>query len=435
MFTLSVGLAQQKSISGTILDETGGPLPGATVLVEGTNRGVTTDFDGNFSIQASEGETLIVSYVGYADQSIPVGSQDSYSATLTPDNELDEVVVTSLGIKREAKALGYAVQTVKSEDLANTGASNPIDALVGKASGVQITRSSGSAGGGSRIVIRGVTSLIGNNQPLIVIDGVRTNNETLNSGSQTAGTAQSNRLSDLNSDDIESVNVLKGSAATALYGTAGAPGVIVITTKKGSNSPMRVSFSSQTSFDVASTFIDLQNTFAQGSGGRYRGPSTGNSGSWGPKISDLEYATGDFSSVPSTVDIRSSAFDSEGNYIYDKNGYLVPKGSGNGTPANVYDNNEPFFRTALGTTHNLSISGGSDVATYHFSTSFLEQEGIVPNEEYDRSTFNVATSLKASEKLNFSTTLNYVRSKYDRVQQGSNTSGLLLGLYRTPAFI
>ena len=112
MFTLSVGLAQQKSISGTILDETGGPLPGATVLVEGTNRGVTTDFDGNFSIQASEGETLIVSYVGYADQSIPVGSQDSYSATLSPDNELEEVVVTSLGIKREAAQLGYAISKV-----------------------------------------------------------------------------------------------------------------------------------------------------------------------------------------------------------------------------------------------------------------------------------------------------------------------------------
>ena len=115
MFTLSVGLAQQKSVSGTILDETGGPLPGATVLVDGTNRGVTTDFDGNFSIQASEGETLIVSYVGYADQSIPVGSQDSYSATLSPDNELEEVVVTASGIERKSKSLGYSVSRVDTE--------------------------------------------------------------------------------------------------------------------------------------------------------------------------------------------------------------------------------------------------------------------------------------------------------------------------------
>ena len=115
MFTLSVGLAQQKSVLGTILDETGGPLPGATVLVDGTNRGVTTDFDGNFSIQASEGETLIVSYVGYADQSIPVGSQDSYSATLSPDNELEEVVVTASGIERKSKSLGYSVSRVDTE--------------------------------------------------------------------------------------------------------------------------------------------------------------------------------------------------------------------------------------------------------------------------------------------------------------------------------
>ena len=124
MFTLSVGLAQQKSVSGTILDETGGPLPGATVLVDGTNRGVTTDFDGNFSIQVSEGETLIVSYVGYADQSIPVGSQDSYSATLSPDNELEEVEVTALGIERESKSLGYSVSRVDTEiEYTCTGAS------------------------------------------------------------------------------------------------------------------------------------------------------------------------------------------------------------------------------------------------------------------------------------------------------------------------
>ena len=433
MFTFSVGMAQQKSVSGTVLDETGGPLPGATILVDGTSRGVTSDFDGNYTIQASEGEVLVVSYVGYADQRISIDSQDTYNTTLAADNELEEVVVTSLGIKRDAKALGYAIQSIKSEDLANTGTSNPIDALVGKASGIQITRSSGSAGGGSRILIRGVTSLIGNNQPLIVIDGVRTNNETLNSGSSTGGTATSNRLSDLNNDDIENINVLKGSAATALYGTAGAAGVIVITTKKGTNSPMKVSFSTQSSFDVASTFIDLQNTFAQGSGGKYRDPSTGNSGSWGPRIADLEYASGGFDTVPSTIDIRSSAFDGDGNYIYDNNGYLVPRGSGNGTLANTYDNNEPFFRTALGTTHNLSISGGSDVATYHFSTSVLGQEGIVPNEEYRRNTFNLASSIKASDKLSFTTSLNYIRSEYDRIQQGSNTSGLLLGLYRTPA--
>ena len=423
----------QKAISGTVLDETGVPLPGATVLVQGTSNGVTTDFDGNFNIEAAEGDTLEVSFVGYTNQSLVVGAADSYSITLAPGNELEEVVVTSLGIKREAKAIGYAVQTVKSEDISNSGSNSAIDALVGKAAGVQITRSSGSAGGGSRILVRGVTSMIGNNQPLIVIDGVRTNNETLNSGSSTAGTAQSNRLMDLNNDDIESINILKGSAATALYGTAGAAGVVVITTKKGSKSPMQVSFTSQVGVDMLSTTIDLQNEFAQGSRGRYRDSSTGNSGSWGPRMSELEFSdTRGFANVPSTIDIRSSAFDADGNYIYDNNGYLVPRGTGNGRAAIVYDNVRPFFRDAMSNINSLSISGGDDVATYHFSTSFLTNEGIVPNEEYGRKTFNLSSSIKASDKLNFTATMNYIRSDYDRIQQGSNTSGLLLGMYRTP---
>ena len=423
----------QNNVTGTVIDDTGLPLPGATVIVEGTNRGVATDFDGNFTIQADSGDFLIVSYVGYADERILLGNQDNYTINLSLNNELEEVVVTSLGIKREVKALGYAVQKVSSDEIANSGSNNAIDALVGKAAGVQITRSSGSAGGGSRILIRGVTSFVGNNQPLIVIDGVRTNNETLNSGASTAGTAQSNRLQDLNNEDIESINILKGSAATALYGTAGAPGVIVITTKKGSRAPMQVSYSSQIGVDVLSSTIALQNEFAQGSRGRYRDSSTGNSGSWGPRISELEFSdTRGFDNVPSTVDICSSAFDADGRYIYDNNGYLVPRGSGNGRPAITYDNVRPFFRDALSINNSLSINGGGEVATYHFSTSFLTNEGIVPNEEYNRKTFNLSSSIKASDKLNFTTTMNFIRSDYDRIQQGSNTSGLLLGMYRTP---
>ena len=423
----------QKTVTGSVVDDGGVPLPGATVLEVNSANGVTTDFDGNFSIQVADGATLEISFVGYDNQTITVGSQDNYEIVLSAGNELEEVVVTSLGLKREAKALGYAVQTVKSDEIANSGSNSAIDALVGKAAGVQITRSSGSAGGGSRILVRGVTSMIGNNQPLIVIDGVRTNNETLNSGSSTAGTAQSNRLMDLNNDDIESINILKGSAATALYGTAGAAGVVVITTKKGTKSEMQVSFTSQTGIDVMSSTIGLQNEYAQGSRGVYRDSSTGASGSWGPRMSELEFSnTRGFDNVPSSVVIRSSAFDAEGQYIYDNNGYLVPRGTGNGSSAITYDNVRPFFRDALSNLNSLSLSGGGDVATYHFSTSFLTNQGIVPNEEYGRKTFNLSSSIKASEKLTFTTTMNYIRSDYDRVQQGSNTSGLLLGMYRTP---
>jgi len=421
----------QKTITGVVSDNEGLPLPGATIVVEGTSTGVTTDFDGNFSITAEEGDTLNISYVGYQSQSIVVGDQDTLNISLELGNELEEVVVTSLGIKREAKALGYAVQSVSTEDITDSGANSAIDAMVGKVAGVQITRSSGSVGGGSRIIVRGVTSMIGNNQALIVIDGVRSNNESLNSGSSTAGTSVSNRLMDLNNEDIASINVLKGAAATSLYGTSGSNGVIVITTKKGQASKMNVNFSTEVSSSEVTSIFDLQNIYAQGSRGKYRDPSTGNSGSWGPRMTDLEYQTGQ-ANVPSTIDVRSSAFDSDGNYLFDKNGYLVPKGSGNGRPAIVFDNVSPFFQTAMGYKNNISIDGGTELATYRFSASALKAEGVIPKEDYNRKTFNLSSTLNPSDKLSITTTLNYIRSENTRIQQGSNTSGLLLGMLRTP---
>ena len=422
----------QKTISGVVSDNEGLPLPGATIVVEGTSTGVTTDFDGNFSIDAEEGDTLNISYVGYQSQSIVIGDQDTINISLEQGNELEEVVVTSLGIKREAKALGYAVQSVSTEDITDSGANSAIDAMVGKVAGVQITRSSGSVGGGSRIIVRGVTSMIGNNQALIVIDGVRSNNESLNSGGSTSGTSVSNRLMDLNNDDIASINVLKGAAATSLYGTSGSSGVVVITTKKGqASTKMNVNFSSEVSSSEITSMIALQSKYGQGSRGKYRDPSTGNSGSWGPKMTDLEYQTGQ-ANVPSTIDVRSSAFDSDGNYIFDKNGYLVPKGSGNGQAAITHDNVNPFFQTAMGYKNNISIDGGSELATYRFSASALKAEGVIPKEDYNRKTFNLSSTLKPSDKLSITTSLNYIRSENTRIQQGSNTSGLLLGMLRTP---
>ena len=217
MFTLSVGLAQQKSISGTILDETGGPLPGATVLVEGTNRGVTTDFDGNFSIQASEGETLIVSYVGYADQSIPIGSQDSYSATLSPDNELEEVVLTGVAGKTDLKKVSFSVGKVGEDAIQQAPGVNPANALRSKVPGVTVVQGSGLPGQSSSIRIRGATALVGSQSPLIIVDGV----------------ILEGTLADINSEDIQSMEVLKGSAASSLYGSRAANGVIQIFTKRG----------------------------------------------------------------------------------------------------------------------------------------------------------------------------------------------------------
>ncbi len=437
-FVVQFTFAQQKTITGTVSDESG-PLPGVSVVIKGTTTGTETDFDGNYSINANVGDVLVFSFVGMATQEKVVGDSNTINVVLVADNVLEEVVVTAYGIKKEKRSVGYAVQEVGGEDIVNSGAANVVDALSGKSSGVQITRASGSAGGGSRILIRGATTMRGDNQALIVIDGVRSNNETLNAQANTAGTAQSNRLMDLNPEDIESVSVLKGAAATAVYGTAGSAGVVLITTKKGAKGQrFQVSVSSQISFDEISQQIELQDTYAQGRlvGGvpTWRGPETGESGSWGPRLSDLEYSTN-----PSNYDAangnQGAAFDNQGVYRWDNNGFLVPRGQGNGQPANNYNklNSEDFYQTGISLTNNISLSGSNETITYRFSASDLKQNGIIPNEEYKRRTFNLGATLQATDKLSFETAMNYTRSDYNRIQQGSNTSGLLLGLYRTPA--
>ncbi|NNC71155.1 MAG: SusC/RagA family TonB-linked outer membrane protein, partial [Flavobacteriaceae bacterium] len=437
-FVVQFTFAQEKTITGTVSEDSG-PLPGVSVVIKGTSTGTETDFDGNYSITANTGDVLIFSFVGMATQEKVVGDSNTINVVLVADNVLEEVVVTAYGIKKEKRSVGYAVQEVGGDEIVNSGASNVLDALSGKSSGVQITRSSGSAGGGSRILIRGATSMVGNNQALIIIDGVRSNNETLNAQANTAGTAQSNRLMDLNSEDIENISVLKGAAATAIYGTAGSGGVILITTKKGAaGQKFQVSVSSQVAFDEISQQIALQSRYAQGRlvGGvpTWRGPETGESGSWGPALADLEYST-DPNAYDSANGDFADAFDNEGNYLWDNNGFLVGRGLGNGQPANNYNkiNSEDFYQTGVSITNNIGISGSTENMTYRFSASDLKQEGIVPNETYDRRTFNLGATLKANDKLSFETAMNYTRSDYNRIQQGSNTSGLLLGLYRTPA--
>ena len=352
LLSLQMGWAQQKTITGTVNDETGLPLPGATVVVDGTTRGVATDFDGNFSIEASNDEILLITYVGYADQRINVGNEDSYTFNLTPDNQLEEVVATSLGIRRDAKALGYAVQNVSAETVAKSNATDSISTLTGQAAGVQVTNVSGSAGAGSRIVIRGQTSISGNNQALIIVDGVRINNSQFASESRNAGVAGSNRGMDINPADIESINVLKGGSAAALYGVDGGNGVIVIMTKKGSQDKMEVNVRSNITFSQANKFPELQTDFAQGFGGEWSGPETGAFGSWGPHRDNL-YCDGS-------------------DYEYDRNGRIVV---GNTTgnykkyePYSVFD----FFRTGLTTEQSVSLAGSSNNTSFRLSYGKLD---------------------------------------------------------------
>ncbi len=257
-------MAQEKSISGTITSASdGAPLPGVSVVVQGTARGAETDFDGNYTIEASQGEVLVYSFVGMKTQTVTVGSSSTISLALEEDaNTLDEVVVTALGIKKTRKSLTYAAQDIKADELSRVKQTNPVNSLSGKVAGVNITRSASGAGGSVKVVLRGNSS-IGNNQPLYVVDGIPLSNPTagqptstfgsLNGGNRDGGDA----LSLINSDDIESLTVLKGASASALYGSAGLNGVILITTKKGKSGGFKVDYSSNLTVESAAYMMEF----------------------------------------------------------------------------------------------------------------------------------------------------------------------------------
>ena len=234
VFAVQLLFAQEKTISGTVSDGDGIPLPGATVIVQGTTNGVSTDFDGNYTIFANEGETLSFSFIGYVAKTVVVGASNTINVTLETDSQqLDEVIVTSLGIKREKKALGYAVSEVDQSQLEQRADGDIGRVLAGKASGVNITNQSGLSGSGTSIMIRGMNSFSQGNQPLFIVDGIPFSTETNNQGDFVDGNNGSSRFVDIDPNNIESVSVLKGLAASTLYGTQGRNGVILITTKAG----------------------------------------------------------------------------------------------------------------------------------------------------------------------------------------------------------
>jgi TonB-dependent SusC/RagA subfamily outer membrane receptor len=253
----SQSFAQEKEVTGKVLDESGLPIPGVSIyLKNNTEIGTTTNFQGEFQLNVPDGNNILVfSYVGFQKKEIPVGNQNYFEVNLSNDVEsLNEVVVTALGIKREKKALGYAVQSLESEKLLEGNQTNMVNGLQGKVSGVTVGNSGGAPGSSSVILIRGGTSITGNNQPLIVVDGIPIDNST-NSSIEVAST---NRASDINPEDIESISVLKGPAAAALYGIRAAEGAVIITTKSGKAGASTISYSGSVSFDEVLGTPDIQ---------------------------------------------------------------------------------------------------------------------------------------------------------------------------------
>ena len=410
----------QNSISGVVTDENGVPLPGANVIIEDTNTGVSTDFDGNFEITASQGQILAFSYIGYTTQYIAAAGQSSLNISLQLDNELEEVVVTALGFAAVRDQQGSTSSVINSDDVIRSAEPTVVNALSGKASGVRITRSNGDPGAGSTIRIRGANTIDGSIQPLIIVDGVPMDNSTSYAGGNNitggnGGVSQGSRLNDINPSDIESVNVLKGASAASLYGSRAANGVVVITTKKGKRGKAKISFKSSYSFDEISERIDMQDTWGQGRSGVY---GETRAESWG------DYIPG----RPGGADAYKS-----GAYFLAENGRRYEAmATKNSQDTFVDENFNSVFGTGNALQNDLTISGGNENSNYFFSLGHLEQDGIIKNSSYERTNARLNYEAKLNDKMTLSTRMAYTYTDSNRIQQSSNVSGLMLGLLRTP---
>ncbi len=412
---LGLQVYAQNTVTGKVIDDAGEALPGVSVLVKGTTVGTMTLGDGTYSIEVPDGSnTLVFSYIGMETQEVAI-TGNVIDVTLVQSSEfIDEVVVTALGVSKEKKALGYEVQSVSGDDIQQSNADDVTKLIGSRTSGVIVTESDGSAGSASYITIRGAASLTRNNQPLYVIDG-----QPIASGggsSGVAGVSTSSRSIDINPEDIESISVLKGGAATALYGVQAANGVIMITTKKGKvGQKMQVNFSSSFSVNQVSQLPEIQTEYGQGSGGQW---ISGSATSWGPRLDTMAYSTDE------SVWLYPE---------YDVHGALVSQNDplANGGPAQVYDK-YAFFQNGYVYNNNLSISNANDVSSIYISVGNRSEEGVVPNNVFNRTSIRVNSSTKLTDKITTGANINYVYSYGNFIQKGSNVSGVMLGLLRTP---
>ncbi len=412
--------AQGQTITGKVTDTSNQPLPGVNVVVQGTTTGTTTDFDGKYSLLVNPGDVLVFSFIGYQNQTITVGSQTTINVQLAEDvSQLEEIVISALGFEQKRDELGSTASVVPPEDMVRSGEAMLINSIGARASNVQVQRSNGDPGAGTTIRIRGANTISGSSNPLIIVDGVPISNTTyygLGNGGRSGGTSQQSRLNDLNPNDIESMQILKGASAAALWGSRAANGVIVITTKNGSANKLNISYKGTYSLDQINTRIPMQTTFGQGRNGVY---SPTRAESWGDYIPDR--AGG------------NDVFDESGRYFEATNGTrYYPIVTKNSRETYVDSNWDGAFQDGQFFQHDLTASGGSKDANFFFSLARLDQEGIIIGSNYDRTNVRLNNNFHINNWLSFSNKASYINSYSNRIQQSSNTAGLLLGLLRTP---
>ena len=401
--------AQNVKVSGTVSDVNGEPLIGAYVLLQGTSNGTSTDVDGKYVLDVPANGTLVFQLMGMQEQAIPVNNRSVINVTMQEDAVmLEDVVVTALGIKKERKSLGYAVSDIKADELMKNKTANPISSLSGKIAGVNITQAGGGAGSGAQIILRGGTSAAEgkDNQPLIVVDGIIYDNSSSvvgNSafdGSMKSATTTSNRLMDLNPEDIENMSVLKGPAAAALYGSRAANGVIVVTTKSGKAGTVEVNVSSRFTSSWVTHLPKVQNQYTRG--------------------------------------YMEEEYDANGNYVKTNFNDFAYTSWGEKSNAKTYDNIGDFFQTGNVFDESVSVAGGTENSKYYLSGSYYDQAGVVPLTGYNKYTVRFNGEQKVG-LFTFSANVSYSEAHTDKTLTsaglyGSSGTGALAAVYTWSPF-
>lgn len=399
----------KRTIKGVVSDEFGEPLIGVSVLVRGTTVGAITDIDGNYSVDVENNDAVLeFTYIGYQKITLPVAGTTSFNVVMKEDTQqLGEVVVTAMGIERKEKSLTYATQQVKGDELMKVQDANFVNSLQGKVSGITITPSAGGAGGASKIILRGNKSILGNNSPLIVIDGIPMTNDINNQADVTSGgsgltysssSEGSDPLSMINPDDIESMNVLKGANAAALYGSKAANGVIMITTKKGKEGKIDINYSANITFEKPLLTPKIQNIY----GATVNiAANTLEVDSWGKKVSEL---------TPEELAYEGARLR---NY--------------------ATNDIEEFFRTGVSYNNSVSLSGGSEKIRSYFSYANSHSDGMVPKNSYNRNSFSFRQNYSLfKDRLKIDLSMNYVQAVTKNRPGGGTALNPLYDLYTMP---